>query len=230
MTGTISATQPNAAGTSAATTTATGNAAASRLQMNEQDFLQMLTTQLKNQDPTQPFDANTMTQQLAQFATVEQQIASNQHMQSLLALQQSSALVGATSLVGRNVEVATDRLVLRDGAAQQLRLPALAEANGATRARIVLTDAAGTTVRDTVVPLGAAATPWTWDGRSGNGRAASAGTYRLAVTGLDPQGSSIGALGSTVVGTVTGTSRADGDPQLSIGGLAAPLAALRAIN
>ncbi|CEK17878.1 flagellar hook capping protein [Chthonomonas calidirosea] len=40
-------------------------------QVSEQDFLQMLTTQLSNQDPTQPVDENQMLAQLAQFSTVE---------------------------------------------------------------------------------------------------------------------------------------------------------------
>jgi len=44
------------------------------------DFLQLLTTQLQNQDPLNPMDSNEFTNQLVQFSQVEQQINSNQKL------------------------------------------------------------------------------------------------------------------------------------------------------
>ncbi|MBY0339334.1 MAG: flagellar hook assembly protein FlgD [Acetobacteraceae bacterium] len=214
------------AATSAAQAPPSGTAAArNRVAMDQASFLQLLTTQLRNQDPSSPMDTNAMTQQLAQFASVEQQIAANQSLQSLLSLQQAASLVSAAPLVGQRVEVASDRLVLRGGAAQQVVLPSAAEAGGAARARIAVSDASGNLVREAIVPLGA---PWSWDGRNGAGRAAPDGTYTLAVTGLDAQGGTRGALTASVAGTVTGITRGDGGaPRLSLGGLTVDLPALR---
>ena len=54
------------------------------------EFLQMMVAQIQNQDPTNPLDTNQMTNQLVQFASVEQQIAINQNLTSLISLQQSA--------------------------------------------------------------------------------------------------------------------------------------------
>src|SRR6185312_882234 len=53
-------------------------------------FLQLLTTQLKNQNPLDPLDTNQFTQQLVQFAQVEQQMKSNDQLSSLVSLEQSA--------------------------------------------------------------------------------------------------------------------------------------------
>lgn len=68
---------------SSAATTSTTQAAASstasavdrkQLAGNLNQFLTLLVTQLQNQDPLDPMDTNAFTQQLVQFASVEQQI------------------------------------------------------------------------------------------------------------------------------------------------------------
>jgi flagellar basal-body rod modification protein FlgD len=233
MTTSITAATTAAAGAASGVTStgaSTGSAAAS-LAADQQSFLRLLTTQLRNQDPTQPMDPNAITQQLAQFAAVEQQIAANQHMQSLLSLQQASALVAAAPLVGQSVEVSGNQMVLAGGSsAQQLRLPSQADAGGATRARVTLTNAAGTVVREAVVPLNGTAQSWSWDGKATSGRAAADGTYTVTVAGLDAQGQSRGSIASTIAGTVTGVTRDNGDPRLQIGGLSTALASLRRVN
>ncbi len=48
-------------------------------------FLQLLVAQLQNQDPTQPMDSTAYMSQLASFSQVEQQVASNSKLESLLA-------------------------------------------------------------------------------------------------------------------------------------------------
>lgn len=50
---------------------------------NENTFLQLLVTQIKNQDPTQPMDSTTFLTQLAQFSQLEQLIGIRQGVQSL---------------------------------------------------------------------------------------------------------------------------------------------------
>ncbi|NKC33995.1 flagellar hook assembly protein FlgD [Falsiroseomonas selenitidurans] len=213
-------------------TTGTGQAAtaAQSLAGDMQSFLRLLTTQLQNQDPTQPMDANQFTQQLAQFAGVEQQIATNQHMETLLGLQRASALVAATPMVGRQAEVASTRLTLSAGQTQEVRLPALADANGANRARIVVTDSTGATLREAVVPLGTAATAWRWDGKDARGNAVNDGSYTFAVTGIDQEGGARGVLPGLVAGTITGVSQDGSAVQIAVGGLTADMDALRRLQ
>ena len=59
-------------------------------------FLQLLTTQLQNQDPLSPLDTNQFTQQLVEFAQVEQQMKSNDQLTSLVSLEKSA--VASTAL------------------------------------------------------------------------------------------------------------------------------------
>ena len=72
--------------TSAAASTANTPDAMKQLSGNFSTFLTLLTTQLKNQDPTSPLDTNQFTSQLVQFASVEQQINTNRSLGQLINL------------------------------------------------------------------------------------------------------------------------------------------------
>ncbi len=73
---------------------------------------QLLTTQLRNQNPLDPLDTNQFTQQLVQFAQVEQQMKSNDQLASLVSLEKSAQATTALAYVGATVVV--------DGATAQL--------------------------------------------------------------------------------------------------------------
>ena len=74
------------AASAAAATSKTGSGtSAQEIAGNFTQFLTLLTTQLKNQNPLDPMDTNQFTQQLVQFAGVEQQLKSNDRLDSILA-------------------------------------------------------------------------------------------------------------------------------------------------
>jgi flagellar basal-body rod modification protein FlgD len=201
---------------SIASTSAAGRSAAAsgaRLSADMGTFLTLLTTQLRNQDPTQPMDANQMAQQLVQFASVEQQIQGNRSLEQLLALQQAGQLAGAGALVGRRATVESDRLALQSGGAE-VNLP---PAGSARTARIQIRDAAGTVIRTQDVTLGAAATAWRWDGKDARGNQRQDGTYGVSVEERAADGSTAVPVGFTVTGLVTGARRQDGDLVLRMG-------------
>src|SRR6478672_8665343 len=68
-------------------------------------FLRLLTTQLQNQNPLEPLDTNQFTQQLVQFAQVEQQLRSNDQLETLVALQKSTQASAALDFVGKTVVI-----------------------------------------------------------------------------------------------------------------------------
>ena len=72
---------------------------------NFQTFLTLLTTQLQNQNPLDPLDTNQFTQQLVQFAGVEQQLKSNDQLKSLIAIEKSAQATQALIYVGNTVAV-----------------------------------------------------------------------------------------------------------------------------
>ena len=72
---------------------------------NFQTFLTLLTTQLQNQNPLDPLDTNQFTQQLVQFAGVEQQLKSNDQLKSLVEIEKSAQATQALVYVGNTVAV-----------------------------------------------------------------------------------------------------------------------------
>ena len=82
------------------------------LAANFDNFLQLLTTQLQNQDPLAPMDANAFTSQLVQFASVEQAIQTNTKLGDLSKLIETSGTASAMGLLGQQVTAATDRIAL----------------------------------------------------------------------------------------------------------------------
>ena len=164
-------------------------------------FLTLLTTQLQNQDPLDPLDTENFTQQLVQFAGVEQQISTNSNLETLIGLQSSVDRFGALSLIGADVELATnDAFSAGDGAAWRFT----AEAPGETlTARIQ--DAAGRTVRETTIEASPGAQSFVWNGRDERGDAAPAGAYSLVLTRAGAEGAAaqrVEAFGVTRVNAV----------------------------
>ncbi len=92
--------------TSSAITAITNNASSSTLATSQtpqdlkNEFLQMLMTQLKNQDPTNPVDDTAMLGEEAQFSTLEQMQNMNTNLVSLMSMQNVSQ---AVSLVGKTI-------------------------------------------------------------------------------------------------------------------------------
>ncbi|HUO12686.1 MAG TPA: flagellar hook capping FlgD N-terminal domain-containing protein [Caulobacteraceae bacterium] len=68
---------------------------------NFQDFLSLLTTQLQNQDPLNPTDTDQFTEQITQMTGVQQQLLTNNLLQSLVSEQTSVG--AAANLLGDNI-------------------------------------------------------------------------------------------------------------------------------
>src|SRR5881227_64289 len=96
---------------------AAGSTASQQLAGNFNTFLQLLTTQLQNQNPLDPLDTNQFTQQLVQFSSVEQQINMNTQLSTLISLQQTSQSTSALGFVGQTVTVDGNTAQLANGQA-----------------------------------------------------------------------------------------------------------------
>src|SRR3954447_23342740 len=111
-----SAAAPTAATTAGNTATAATTALGKdSIAQNFTTFLKLLTTQLKNQNPLDPLDTNQFTQQLVQFAQVEQQMNMNTSLSSLIALQQTGQTTAALGYLGQTVTVSGDKAQLVNG-------------------------------------------------------------------------------------------------------------------
>ena len=222
--GTGNTTQPRAGATSGTATGAAAAGSTTGIGADFNTFLTLLTTQLQNQDPTNAMDANQMTQQLVQFASVEQQIKVNTNLERLLSVEQGNQLVSAAPLMGRVVEVESDRLAVQGGQAQ-LRLPAAGEAR---RAEISIQDSNGRVLRQAEVALGSTATNWSWDGRDANGAQLADGAYRFTVSGIRADNSTT-PIQAGVLARATSVDRADGEVRLGLGALTVKFDKLRGL-
>lgn len=170
---------PTAPQTSTASSTAL-----SQLTGNLDSFLTLLTTQLKNQDPLNPLDTEKFTSQLVEFASVEQSIETNRHLQTLIGLQAAADRDGALSMIGRTVFVAGDKASLgAAGARWTYELGA-----GAASARLLIVDDKGRPVAQLAGDPRQGEHSLHWDGKTPNGGLAPAGVYRLIVDAKDASG------------------------------------------
>jgi len=85
-----------------ASTTASSESAA-QTTVTQDQFLELLVTQLRNQDPLNPQDSTEFTAQLAQFSSLEQLVNLNDGMESLIQYQNSIQNAYVTNLIGKTV-------------------------------------------------------------------------------------------------------------------------------
>src|SRR5882672_11442567 len=149
---------------------------------NFQTFLTLLTTQLQNQNPLDPLDTNQFTQQLVQFAGVEQQLKSNDQLKSLVDLQKSAQATQALVYVGNTVAV--------DGSTAQFDKSATWNFNSAqdTTATITITNSTGQTAYTGNYSLNQGNASFVWDGKGNDGVQWPAGSYKLTATAKDTSG------------------------------------------
>jgi flagellar basal-body rod modification protein FlgD len=176
------------------------------------NFLVLLTTQLQHQDPLSPTDTNEFTNQLVQFASVEQQVLQNKNLEGLIDLQRQNQTVGALSFMGQTVEVAGNTNMLTDGETIfTYRLPETAA--GAT---IAIFDANKKLVFQDAVPAEVGLHDIVWDGSTISGAIAPDGAYSFQVTAVDNDEVPI-EITQGVVGKVTGVTFDNGKTILGIG-------------
>lgn len=190
-------------------------------------FLKLMTTQLQNQDPTDPMDTNALTDQITQFTQVEQQVRTNQHLEQLLAGQNQSQLSTAVSFIGSEVETSGNT-------GEKVAGRAVFSYNldgGAVNTQIIITDETGRAVfkgqgtnlegRNLVV----------WDGRNSfNGNIEPDGVYTISVSSKDSAGNKV-VSDARAVGIVTAVETApDGTVLLSIADRTVPFKDVLAVR
>jgi len=175
-------------------------------------FLQLLTTQLKNQNPLDPLDTNQFTQQLVEFAQVEQQMKSNDQLSSLVSLEKSAQATTALAYVGATVVV--------DGSTAQLTNSTAnwsLNVSKPSTATITIKDSTSQNVYTGTVAVNPGAQNFTWNGRGNDGRVWPDGAYTLTATAVDANQQSV-AISTEVQAVVDSVDLTQDTPQLSING------------
>src|SRR5476651_612689 len=180
-------------------------------------FLQLLVTQLKNQNPLSPQDNGAFVAQLAQFSSLEGINTLNDSVNAISSNFSSSQALQASSLVGRSVITQTDTAVV-DTSKSMTGAVAVTAATGNVSVKIA--DKDGVVVR--TLDMGAqsaGSSSFVWDGKTDAGETAPAGTYTFNATTKNDAGDSV-ALATSLPATVTSVtlSQTGGEMMLNLAG------------
>ncbi|WP_158243102.1 flagellar hook assembly protein FlgD [Acidimangrovimonas sediminis] len=183
------ATGTAAAAAAASTTGSAASSAADQLGVDYNNFLQLLTAQIQNQDPLQPMDSTQFVSQLAQLSQVEQSVQTNQNLETLNTTVGGIAGQSSIGLLGRSVSLASDRLELSGGvAATTYELASAAASVSAT-----ITDDSGNVVRSLtgLSTAGGSKVALGWDGKNNSGVTQADGIYHVTINAVDASGDTI---------------------------------------
>jgi len=211
-------------GVSSNTATSTTSTAQARLSNNFDTFLQLLTTQLKNQDPTQPMDANQFTQQLVQYSQVEQQIATNSKLDAMAAAFSGNQTTASLGYLGKKVTYDASTVSPTSTGATWTFTPTT---SGEYTVRI--RDSAGNLVKETTASLTAnQAQEYAWDGKRSDGKPLGTQPYTLEL--YRGTGSTAAQVAVNHTGTVSAVDMSTGTPRVTVGTLNIPIARLTGIS
>jgi flagellar basal-body rod modification protein FlgD len=204
--------------------TQVGTTALSSLNGNFNDFLSLLMTQLKNQDPSSPMDSNQFTTELVQFSSVEQQISTNTELTQLIQLGQANQIEQSASMLGKPVTATSSQLTLQNGASD-----INFNTTTAQPVAIAVYNGAGSQIQTESMMTTAGANSWKWNGQTADGTRMPDGAYTVTVTSLGANGTTA-QVPFTVTGTATSVQNNAGTVQVQMGGLTLPFSQVQSVG
>ncbi|KMN19470.1 flagellar hook assembly protein FlgD [Pseudomonas weihenstephanensis] len=182
-------------------------------------FLQLLVTQLKNQNPLDPQDNTAFVAQLAQFSSLEGITTLNDSVNAITGGLQSSQALQASSLVGRSVIVQTGEALV-DTASEKPFNGTVVVKEADTKPTITITDADGELVRTIQMPAQKAGNvDFTWDGKNDDGELMPKGNYTFTASSkTDTTTTALTTYLPATVNSVT-LSKTGGEIMLNLAGL-----------
>lgn len=217
-------------GLAASDTNAASSSSASQLAQNFDTFLTLLTTQLKNQDPTSPMESDKFTDQLSQFAQVEQGIQSNKNLENLIAMQSQQRQLSALSYVGAEIEAVGDTNWLEEGGKLKYKYNVSPEV---PRLQLQIQDQSGKTIYSEELTDVSGLQSFTWDGKNNSGVVQDEGAYTLVVKPMAANGDTFtdedgdpASVAIGIIGSVDSVDIDDDDIYLRIGDVSVPFSTL----
>ncbi len=188
-------------------------------ELGRQAFLELLISQLENQDPLAPLQDHEFVAQLATFSSLEQLEGINNGMQTSLLMNQSVNNSLATNLIGKEILASGESVALGEDGQVSFQLDLSAEAD----VQILIRDSEGNLVRRLDRgSLDAGTSTVDWDGMTDSGARADAGEYTVDVVATDEQGLPVIA-DTKVRARVDGVRFIDGTAYLLVEGAEIPV-------
>lgn len=192
---------------------------------NFDTFLQMLITQLKNQNPLEPMDTSQFTQQLVQFTSVEQQLKTNEFLEAMMQTSQNTANLQAVNYVGKTITASGASTDLLDGQAMWV----YNVADAAPNSTVTIRDAAGKIVYQDQLSLKKGTDQMVWDGTTNDGNKLNSGRFTITIEARDSNGTFV-PVTTEMRGVVEGVDVTGTEPVILIGDLRIPLSAITAVH
>lgn len=193
------------------------SSAFSQLTDNFDTFLTLLTTQLRNQDPLEPLDTEQFTQQLVQFAGVEQSIQTNSNLETLISLQASSQREQSLDLVGRVASIESNETIFGNERTDRTTRWRYTVPQGVSAVSLHVIDASDNVIAELEGPDSPGRHDLVWNGLDSEGDAVADGTYRLRATATNSDGTNT-ALNIQTRDLVSGVQFNQSGPRLLIAG------------
>jgi flagellar basal-body rod modification protein FlgD len=194
-------------GTGAAGSASQGSGVKKKDQLGQAEFLELMIAQLKNQDPFKAMDPSQFLGQLAQFGTVSGIAEIKEAFGTLSESMRSSQVLDGATMVGREVLVPSDEVLLQ---AEGSVKGAIDVPTGTNGLQVNIRDVNGALVRRMTLPTTSGLQEFSWDGVADNGTRAPVGEYTFeAVANVAGKSGSLemlmaGRVNSVTIDAVTG--------------------------
>jgi len=205
----------SATSTSNASAAAAASSSSAASTLSSTSFLNLLVSELQNQDPLDATSTTDFVNQLSSYANFTEQQAINSSMTSLASSFSSLVTLNSVNYIGHTVEAKADTATLSNGSATF----GYSLSSAASNVAITIKDSSGNTVWTGSGTGNAGTNSFTWDGKDSSGTQLSdGGQYTISVTATDSAGNSVFNY-STITGTVTGIDTSTSTPSLTVDGV-----------
>lgn len=201
------------------TATSSTSASSTSSSLSTADFLQLMVTELQNQNPLDPTDTTEFMNQLVSYASYDQQQTMNTSLSQLVTSINSMLTGNGLGYIGQTIEAKGDTTTLQDGAASW----GYSLTSAAASTTITVSDQDGNTVWTGSGETSSGSHSFTWDGTTTAGGQAADGDYTISVTAANASGTSVLDY-TTVIGKVTGVDSSSGTTKLIVGDTSVDLA------
>lgn len=183
------------------------------------EFLLMLTTQLKNQDPLNPTDTTAFTQEMIGLASLEQQVDTNTALSTVNSSLDTITSTNGVAYIGKTVVATGDTEQVSSGGTGTWHYDLASTAKSTS---LSITNSSGTTVWTGSGDTTSGEHTLSWNGEDSSGSALATGDYTLTVNALDSSGNTVTTT-TSIIGAVTGVDSSSGSTVLTLGDVSVAL-------
>ena len=222
---------PTTTTSSTGTSSSTSSSSLTGINMGKEDFLKLLTTQLRYQNPLSPDDPKEFVAQLAQFSSLEQLLNVNTKLDNfsttVQSLQNSQNMAQGVSLLGKTVRAQGNSFTVTSGTASA---GTVILGSDAKSVKVSISNSSGQLVR--TLDLGSQSSgenQISWDGKDSQGNQVADGSYSFQVTAVDAKGNAV-TTASYFTGTVEEVLQDQNTIYVKVNGRLIPISSIFAVD